>query len=148
MRFTVLWWRKKLASKKVTKEILAQALHKTGFSYRLAKSRTKSAPIVLYYHRVHEHQDSLNYIPTLSIHIRQFAAQIRYLREHFDIVSLYDIYRYCQHGVILNRNAVAITFDDGFRDNYHLAFPVLKKYGIPATVFVTTGLIGKHDLMW
>jgi peptidoglycan/xylan/chitin deacetylase (PgdA/CDA1 family) len=44
--------------------------------------------------------------------------------------------------------AVAITFDDGYRDNYEYAFPILKKYGLTATIFVATGVTGSSNLLW
>jgi len=44
--------------------------------------------------------------------------------------------------------SVLVTFDDGFRNNYTLAAPILKKYGVPAIVFLTTGLIGNNELLW
>jgi peptidoglycan/xylan/chitin deacetylase (PgdA/CDA1 family) len=48
----------------------------------------------------------------------------------------------------LPRRAAVITFDDGYKDNYTEAYPVLKKYGIPATVFLTTGHIETDRLFW
>lgn len=46
-----------------------------------------------------------------------------------------------------NPNSIAITFDDGYRDNFDTAYPILKNYGIPFTIFIATGLIGKQDYM-
>ena len=43
---------------------------------------------------------------------------------------------------------VAVTFDDGYRDNYENAFPVLQRYGIPATIFLTTGNIDSKEPLW
>ena len=48
----------------------------------------------------------------------------------------------------LSPNAVALTFDDGYGDNYDLAFPILSKYRLPATVFVTTGTVDGKSYLW
>ena len=48
----------------------------------------------------------------------------------------------------LPRNALAITFDDGYRDNLTHAAPILARYGLPATIFVSTGFIGTGDVPW
>jgi peptidoglycan/xylan/chitin deacetylase (PgdA/CDA1 family) len=45
-------------------------------------------------------------------------------------------------------NAVAITFDDGYQDNYEHAFPILKQFGIPGTIFLSTGVINRPGILW
>jgi peptidoglycan/xylan/chitin deacetylase (PgdA/CDA1 family) len=69
---------------------------------------------------------------------------MRYLLGNgFNFVSLKDIARSLSlHYYPLPRNAVALTFDDGFMDNYHDAFSIVTEYDIPATIFLTTGMIG------
>ncbi len=62
-------------------------------------------------------------------------------------MPLPEMLRQLDAGNTLPRGAVAITFDDGYASNYHLAFPVLKELGLPATIFLATGFIdGTHPL--
>ena len=63
-------------------------------------------------------------------------------------VSVYDLVRCIMNKKELPLNAVAITFDDGYEDNYRKAYPILKKYNIPATIFLTTGYIGTSKIFW
>ena len=48
----------------------------------------------------------------------------------------------------LPRNALAITFDDGYRDNLTHAAPILARHGLPATIFLATGFIGTAEVPW
>lgn len=134
--------------KTVVKEAVSKLFYDSKFFKKFQKLKKTQVPLVLYYHRVHEHPNPLNRIPSLSIDISQFEAQIRFLQEKFHVVSLYDVLRHYRSETRLRSDSVAITFDDGFRDNYDLAFPILQKYEIPATIFVTTGFVGKSDLLW
>ena len=43
---------------------------------------------------------------------------------------------------------MAITFDDGYQDNYENAFPILERYGLPATIFLTTGSMDSGEPLW
>jgi peptidoglycan/xylan/chitin deacetylase (PgdA/CDA1 family) len=87
---------------------------------------------VLFYHRVaDEHANSW------TISTRAFAAQIRWLRRRFELISLSEAQRRISAGQN-NRPAACITFDDGYADNLNFALPFLSKYGIPVTYFVAT----------
>lgn len=134
--------------KTLVKEAVSKLFYNSEVFKKFQKRKKTPVPLVLYYHRVHERPNPLNRIPSLSIDVSQFEAQIRFLREKFHVVSLYDVIRHYRNEIRLRPDSVAITFDDGFRDNYDLAFPILKKYDIPATIFVTTGFVGKSDLLW
>lgn len=63
-----------------------------------------------------------------STPVEEFEKQIKYLKEHYEIKSLAEI--------LEGKKGVAITFDDGYEDNYTEALPILKKYGVTATVFI------------
>ena len=72
-----------------------------------------------------------------------FSEHINYLHsEGYDFISLSDLYAYMNCEQQIPKMSVVITFDDGFRSVYENAFPVLKKYNIPATVFVVADLVG------
>jgi len=76
-----------------------------------------------------------------------FEAQMKYLREHYRMVSLDEVLREMSdpRG---RAPAVAITFDDGYADLYEHAFPVLLRYEIPATIFLTVGAIESGEVAW
>lgn len=76
----------------------------------------------------------------------RFHAHMKYLQAGgFNIVSMDDIYASIHDKKDLPGNPIAITIDDGFRDNYDNAFPVFQELNIPATIFLATGSIGKTN---
>ncbi len=77
----------------------------------------------------------------------RFEWQIGYLARHFRCVSLSTLVRELQEGRV-GKYTVAVTFDDGFHNNYQVAFPLLKRYWVPATIFVATQYIGGRPLIW
>ena len=76
-----------------------------------------------------------------------FRTQIEYLKKHFEILSLSEAVERLKHAEIKRPTAV-ITFDDGYQNNFDVAFPILCKERIPATIFLTTGLINTNDTVW
>lgn len=79
---------------------------------------------------------------------QDFDRQVRYLRRTYRIISLEELSNSLGNLKALPPKTAVITFDDGYRDVYLNAFPVLKNYDIPATVFLTTGNIGTCNLFW
>ena len=72
-----------------------------------------------------------------SIKPKEFEKQIKFLTSNYQASSLKDFLNF-------NKNSFAITFDDGYEDNFYYALPVLKKYNCPATFFISTGFITKE----
>jgi peptidoglycan/xylan/chitin deacetylase (PgdA/CDA1 family) len=77
-----------------------------------------------------------------------FESQMRLLAEHFHPVSLHDIDSFARGEAVIPARAVAVTFDDGFLDNYEIAAPILKRWGVPATFYVTVGPVGNGEPPW
>jgi peptidoglycan/xylan/chitin deacetylase (PgdA/CDA1 family) len=112
--------------------------------------RRPGSLVVLMYHRVlpqdsparRTEQPGMYVSPdTLDLHLEE-------LKRYFELVHLDDWLRRAKQGATLPRLACAITFDDGWRDNYEFALPVLVKHGAPATIFLVSSYIGTSYLFW
>jgi peptidoglycan/xylan/chitin deacetylase (PgdA/CDA1 family) len=106
---------------------------------------------ILAYHRVLP-TDALESYPfdreLISATPAQFESQMLYLRRHMHPVPLSAVLAHLEGSSVLPPAAVAVTFDDGFADTYRYAFPILKRYAIPATVFLTTGYVDSGEPFW
>lgn len=69
--------------------------------------------------------------------MKVFERHLRYFKKHFEILSLSEIFDRYQKGIPAQQPTVALTFDDGFENNFTVVAPLLEKYQIPATFFVT-----------
>jgi peptidoglycan/xylan/chitin deacetylase (PgdA/CDA1 family) len=96
--------------------------------------------VILMYHSVDASSDAF-----MNVRPERFEAQMSYLRaKNVQVISLEELVCRLRAKESLGGAAV-ITFDDGYRDNFVAAFPILQRYRFPATIFVTTSLIGKTD---
>src|SRR6185437_10566574 len=68
--------------------------------------------------------------------------------KHYRVVSLSHLCSLLSSGEPLTRGLAAITIDDGYRDAYELAFPILQKFNFPATLFVVTGFVDQSAWLW
>lgn len=80
--------------------------------------------------------------------VETLRRQCDYLRRRHRPVSLHDVVRSVDEGMPLPPGAVAVTVDDGYRDFYEHAYPVFRDYGIPVTVFLTSGFLDRSCWLW
>ena len=117
--------------------------------YMYVRQRIKNSHIIiLAYHRVYPKKDNF-FVPYVSP--EEFENQIKYLQKYFKIFSLEELVNFLKNSKICNeeyKNIAVITFDDGYKDNYIYAYPILKRHRIPATIFLTTDYIGEDRLFW
>jgi peptidoglycan/xylan/chitin deacetylase (PgdA/CDA1 family) len=99
---------------------------------------------ILSFHRVATRPDP--YFPAVSV--ASFEAQMRYLARRFRVRELGDIVRSAARGLPIQPGTVAVTFDDATACTYRLAFPILARLGLRATVFVPTRAIDAHVPLW
>ena len=102
------------------------------------------------YHRVlNKEEISASYSQTgIIVSKKTFAIQMEYLKKHFNVISLIDTIQNLKFKTHFRSRSCLVTFDDGWKDNYKNAFPILKKNHIPAVIFLPTDFIGTNKLFW
>lgn len=111
----------------------------------LRRKLTKSQIAVLLYHRVCTQNNDWD---SNIISPNQFKSQIEYFCKRQEIISLETLSQYIRQGKTLPQKAVVITFDDGYKDNFFYAYPILNKNKVPTTIFLTTGHMATDKLFW
>ena len=104
--------------------------------------REANIPILMY-HYISEPPSSANKIrENLSVPPSEFEAHLQYLKNNgYHTISLHQLLLNLTRGEPLPQKPIILTFDDGYRDNYENAFPLLQKYGFTATFFLITNFI-------
>ena len=113
-----------------------------------ARLRLKGAAVLMY-HSVREDPSEVENSMGRMIHSRSvFEQQMETLAKEFNPVSLDSVSRFVKGKEDLPDRAVAVTFDDGYRDNYEVALPILERVGIPAAFYATVDCLEHRRLPW
>ncbi len=125
------------------------AIHHGGIS-SIARACLAGRAVILRYHSVSTAADGTHLCldPGLAVQPEHFDRQCEYLARHYNVISLDDMVTRLIEGRPLPSKAVALTFDDGYLDNYTQAFPILEKHGLNATFYVTTNCIDNVEILW
>jgi peptidoglycan/xylan/chitin deacetylase (PgdA/CDA1 family) len=101
------------------------------------------------YHRVIPsiHEEKIFIQPGMYVSVDTFRRQVAFFKKKFRVCPLLELVEKLETGQKVN-GCCAITFDDGWKDNFDYAFPVLKEFKVPATVFLATGYIGTTNKFW
>lgn len=98
---------------------------------------------ILCYHRFGDHGDRL------EVSEAQFREQLSYLKTHdYRVIPMKDLLAFLRGERSLPKRAVVLTIDDGHRSIYRIAYPLLKEFGYPATLFIYSDYIANGGLRW
>ncbi len=128
--------------KRVMTDMLKNAFYgvlRHGGVYHVSRQKQKNRVLILTYHGVLKN-GSDSYINRNCVSAEMFEQQMRWLKRHYTIMPLGDIVEALRRGEPLPEYTAAITFDDGFRNNFTVAYPILVRYNIPATIFLITDM--------
>jgi peptidoglycan/xylan/chitin deacetylase (PgdA/CDA1 family) len=130
------------------KNIFYNTIYLSGLPY-FSRYHLSESVVFLTYHSFTNVIDNelINRMP-----IYMFERQIAFLKRHYHMLPMSEALKYLLGEIQINNNIkkpiVVITVDDGFADNYSLMFPVIKKYNVPVTVFISTDFIDTGRPPW
>ena len=144
----------KTSLRKIVKQALASLIFYSGFLtlylHLVRRLSSGSDFTILMYHQVLDvecHRG--NHLPSGMVMLENtFDRQMKYLKEHFNVITLDELISCLKDKKSPPSGSVVISFDDGWRDNYIFAFPILKKYDLPATIFLSTDYISTSKVFW
>lgn len=128
----------------------AHTLYYTGVLGLYQRIAMRQRAVVLMYHRVltaDERARSASH-PALVVDAATFARQMAFLARWFTVMSVDELAGRMERGEPLPDRSCLITFDDGWRDNYTNALPVLRRHRLPALIFLPVNFIGRRRLFW
>lgn len=127
------------------RQLVTSFLSRSGVGFLMKRTIPWSGVLVLNYHRIGNPANSPFDRALWSATSEKFFKQVQFLKASLDIISPDDL----TTAVRSRRGRFClITFDDGYRDNFENAFPILKAARVPATFFVVTGFLDTSTVPW
>lgn len=130
------------------RDLAASVASRTRIVSVLERLRSRPALAVLVYHRILRPEDHPYDRDVIEASPEQFDDQMRMLRKRYDVATPDELPGLVANPRQLRHFRVGITFDDGYRDNYTNAFPILKSHGLKAIFFLPTHFVGTMRLPW
>lgn len=130
------------------REFLARRMRDAGLLALVERLARRPGLLVLTYHRVGDPAGQPYYGPVASATAGTLEAELRALRRTHRVVSADEVVARADFGFRFDGPSALVTFDDGYRDNFEVALPVLKALGVPATFFLPTDFLRSPRLPW
>ena len=126
----------------------SQIAARSGVLPLLERLARRDALLVFNYHRIGDAGSTALDSGVYSATTAEFEWQMRYLRKRFSILSLDEVNELADGWGKARGPRVLITFDDGYKDNYELAFPILRALGVPAVFFLVSSYLDNPRIPW
>jgi peptidoglycan/xylan/chitin deacetylase (PgdA/CDA1 family) len=132
------------------KRAVAHALYALGLLQLGQAIALRRRAVVLMYHRVltPEERRIAGSHPALVVDRDTFARQMALLKKRFVVLSVAQFADHVEHRRPFPSSSCIVTFDDGWRDNYDNALPILSRLGIPSLIFLPMNFIGHRRVFW
>jgi len=130
-------------SKQIARKILFPTIVNLGLEKRWRNKSEKSIMNIIYHGVVSE--DS-SYFSPRHIAKEQFEKHLKYYSREFDIISLNEAFNHYKNNIIPKRKTITISFDDGYKNNLDIALPLLEKYNIKTTFFISSILTQEMEI--
>lgn len=141
-----------MQAKLIVRRILSEVCYRTNVLralQRFGKASGRQPWRVLTYHRVVDPEhEPLPVQPGMYVRPESFDRQMEYLATQCHVITIAELLRALAERTSIPEDTVVITFDDGWRDTYTTAFPILRDFNLPATVFLATAFVGNRELFW
>lgn len=128
--------------------VLHGTLHFSGIGALYVHTQRIVGAVILMYHSVAPAHEAGWIDPREHTTPALFERQARFLARHRRVVSMTQLVEVIKRGGALPAGTVVITFDDGYLDNLTVAAPILKRYGLSATLYLPTGYINRGANQW
>jgi len=131
------------ASKLIARKFIFPTIIKAGLEKKW-RNRTNNSILNILYHGVVSKDSS--YFSPRHINKELFEKHLKYFIKEFDIISLPEAFDYYRNKKTLKRKTLTISFDDGYKNNFNIALPLLEKYNIKTTFFISSILTQEMDV--
>lgn len=132
------------------RQVLAQMFRSLGGAMLLDRFWGDQRITVLAYHRIADVSlpEFVGFKPNVSASPQMFDRQMAYVSRHFSVIDVTALEAFVEHGSALPPRPLLITFDDGYVDNYDAAYPILRRYDLPAVIFLATSRMDDPSALW
>jgi peptidoglycan/xylan/chitin deacetylase (PgdA/CDA1 family) len=119
------------------------AMYLSGAGALFIRARARGGAMILMYHGVVGSHDAPWIDPRFSVSVSAFETQMRFLHRHRRVMSMTELVERIERGDAIPPGTVVITFDDGYKSTLDVAAPILKRYDLPAIVYLATSYVSR-----